>query len=313
MLPNKRVGLVAGLLSVALALPAFAEANYPSQPLTAYIGFRAGGGTDTIGRVVTRVMSEKLEQQINVINKPGAGGGIAASTIQRAKPDGYSFLLSSTTSITNAPLLNKSLKYGVSDFKYAGIIAAYQAGIAAPVDKPFNTLPEFIEHTRKNPGTKYVFLTPLSRLIMQYIVDKEKIKVNFVPAKGGSAVLNLFASNQVDAGYTGGFHQRHPDKMKLLVAATTKRHPANPKSATLMELGIPIAANAQIAVVFPKGTPDAIVTKMEAAIKAAVGHPDVKKISAKFKYPLDYHTAAAATKEMQDQHAFYKKIIDNAK
>lgn len=313
MLSVEKVGLIAGVLSVALALPAYAEANYPSQPLTAYVGFRAGGGTDTIGRVVTRVMSEKLGQQINIINKDGAGGAVAATTVMRANPDGYSFLLSSTTSITSAPLLNKSLKYGVGDFRYGGIIAAYQSGIAAPVDRPFNTLPEFIDYTRKNPGTKYIFLSPISRLVMQHIVDKEKIEVNFVPAKGGSEVLNLFAANQVDAGYTGGFHQLHPDKMKLIVAVTSKRHPANPNVSTLMELGIPISNNSHIVVAFPKGTPDAVISKIEAALKAAVEHPDVKNIAGRFKFPLDYHTAAEATREMQEQGGAYEKIVANAK
>lgn len=313
MSSRKIMALLAGVVSAALALPALADASFPDRPLTAYVGFRAGGGTDTLGRVVARVMGETLGQQVNVINKTGAGGGIAAATVQRAKPDGYSFLLSSTSSITNAPLLNSSLTYGVEDFAYAGIIAAYQAGIAAPIGKPFDTLPEFIAFARENPGAKYVFLTPMSRMIMQYIVEKEQIDVNFVPAKGGSAVLNLFASKQVDAGYTGGFHQRHPDKMKLLVAATSKRQPANPDVPTLSELGIPIAANAQIIVAFPKGVPDVAISKIEAALKVAVAHPDVQKAANKLRYPIDYHSAMAATQEMREQTAAYKEIIAGAK
>ena len=112
---------------------------------------------------------------------------------------------------------------------------------------------------------------------MQHIVDKENIKVSFVPAKGGSAVINLFAGNQVDLGYSGGFHQKHPDKMKLLVAATLERHAANPDVLTLLEAGYPLALAASIAVSVPKGTPADIVAKIEAALKAAVEHPDVIK------------------------------------
>jgi tripartite-type tricarboxylate transporter receptor subunit TctC len=149
-------------------------------------------------------------------------------------------------------------------------------------------------------------------MLMKFVADKEKIKISFVPAKGGSAVLNLFASNQVDIGYTGGFHQRHPDKMKLLAAVTPKRQPANPTVPTLLELGCQVALGGQIGVVAPKDTPADIVAKLEAAVKAAVEHPDVIKIAGKFKYPLDYHDAAAATKAVREQRDFYKELIATA-
>ena len=306
------IGLTLGVIGIAVAQPAIAADAFPSKPLTAYIGFRAGGGTDTIGRVVAHVMGEFLGQQVNVVNKTGAAGGIAATTVMRAKPDGYSILLSSSGSLTSAPLLKKSLKYTIDDFSHIGFVAAYQNGLVAPVGKPFNTLKEFVEYARKTEDAKYVTVHAMSRMVMDFIAKKENIKINYVPAKGGSAVLNLFAGNQVDAGYTGGFHQRHPDKMKLLAALTLKRHPVNPNVPTLLELGYPLALAANISVSAPKGTPAAIIAKLEAAVKAAVEHPDVKKIAGKFKYPLDYQNAENATKLLAQHYKFYQDLISNA-
>ncbi len=307
------IGLTLGLIGASVTAPVIAADNFPTKPMTAYIGFRAGGGTDTIGRVVAKVMGDHLGQQINVVNKTGASGSIAATTVMRAKPDGYNILLSSTSALTSAPLLNSKIKYTIHDFRHVGIVAAYQNGIVAPKDKPFNDIKEFVEYTRKNPGTKYVTVNAISRMLMQYIVDKENIKVSFVPAKGGSAVINLFAGNQVDTGYSGGFHQKHPDKMKLLAAATLERQAANPNVPTLIEAGYPLALAANIAVSVPKGTPDAIVAKIEAAIKAATEHPDVKKIAGKYRYPLDYQTAAKATVTLGKHYKFYQDLIANAK
>ncbi len=307
------IGLAIGLLGAVAVQSAVAADAFPTKPITAYIGFRAGGGTDTIGRVVAHVMGEKLGQQINVVNKTGASGSIAATTVMRAKPDGYSILLSSTSALTSAPLLNKKIKYTIDDFRHVGIIATYQNGIVAPNDKPYNTIKEFVEYARKNPGAKYVSVSSISRMLMQHIVDKEKIKVSFVPAKGGSAIINLFAGNQVDLGYSGGFHQKHPDKMKLLAAATMERHAANPDVPTLLEAGYPLALAASIAVSVPKDTPADIVAKIEAAVKAAVEHPDVRKIAGKYRYPLDYQNAATTTETLAQHYKFYQDLISNAK
>jgi len=80
----------------------------------------------------------------------------------------------------------------------------------------------------------------------------------------------------------------------------------------LLELGYPLALAANIGVSAPKGTPDDIVAKLEAAVKAAVEHPDVIKIAAQFKYPLDYQNAADTTKTLAEHYKFYQDLISNA-
>lgn len=307
------IALMVVLIGCGGVQPLSADDAYPTKPLTAYVGYRAGGGTDTIGRVLAKHIGDALGQQINVVNKDGAGGGIAATIVMNAAPDGYSILLSSMNSVTAGPLLNRSLTYSVADFEPVALIAAYQSGIVAPVDKPFKTMKEYIAYAREHAPTKYVTVTNLSRLLMQHIVDAEKIDVTFVPAKGGSEVLNMFAANQVDLAYSGGFHQAYTDRMRLLAAATLKRHPANPDVPTLLELGYDVAIDAHIGILAPKGTPANIIAKLNSAIQKAIEVSDVKSILEKYQYPLDYQGPDEAKRTLAEQSGFYKKLIGDNK
>ena len=88
-------------------------ADYPNKPIKLYIGYKAGGGTDTVGRVLAKVMSKELGQQVNIINKPGAGGCVAAMQVSKMKPDGYSLIMDPSSSVTWARHTNPKCKIKV--------------------------------------------------------------------------------------------------------------------------------------------------------------------------------------------------------
>lgn len=286
-----------------------ALAEFPERPLTMYIGYKAGGGTDTIGRVVAKILGEELGQQVNVVNKPGAGGGIAVMSVQGAKADGYTLLMNPSGTISTAPQINSKLTYTVDDFDYIGMATAFQIGIVSPADRPYNDVAGFVEWSKANPGAKYATLNPASKMVMDYLAKKEGLDINYVPVKGGAGMVNVVLGNQVDAGYSGGIHQRHPEKIKLIGALSSTRHPAAPDVPTFQESGYPLVINMQTTLVAPKGTPAEVIAKLEAALKSASTHPDLIAISEKVKFPITYKNAADTTAEMQSQWDAFSNMI----
>jgi tripartite-type tricarboxylate transporter receptor subunit TctC len=287
-----------------------AVAEYPDKPVTMYIGYKAGGGTDTVGRVIAKILGEQLGQQINVVNKPGAGGGIAVMTLQRANADGYTLLMNPSGTISTAPQINEKLTYTVDDFDYIGMATAFQIGLVAPADRPYDDLAGFVAYAKANPGAKYATLNPASKMVMDYLAAKEGLDVNYVPVKGGAGMINVVLGNQVDMGYSGGIHQRHPEKIKLIGALSSERHAAAPNVSTFQESGYPLVINMQTTLVAPKGTPADVIAKLEAALAAAATHPDLISISEKVKFPITYKNTADATAEMKSQWDAFADMIE---
>jgi tripartite-type tricarboxylate transporter receptor subunit TctC len=300
-------------LGVATALVAgtAVAADYPNRPVTLYIGYKAGGGTDTVGRVFARVLGRELGQQVNVVNKSGAGGGVASMSVARAKPDGYTLLMNPSSSITANPHVTKKVKVKPEDFEYAGMLTAYQPALVAPIDAPFNNFEEFVAYAKKNPGVKYAALNPFARMTMQVIANQKSLKVSIVPVKGGAGMLAVVLGGQVQLAYSGGIHSRHPGKIKAIVPLTSDRQPATPDMPTLAEQGVPVEANAMTTLLAPKGTPDAIMDKLAAALKVASADPTILDISKKTMFPIFYRDRTAAMAEMKKQWKAYKKVVDS--
>jgi len=284
-------------------------ADWPTKPVTMLIGYKAGGGTDTVGRVFAKVLARELGKQVNVVNKPGAGGGVAAMQVARAKNDGYTILMLPSSSVTNNPHITSKVKVHPDDFEYAGMLTAFQPALVAPASAPFSNWQEFLEHGKKVGTVKYAALHPYSRVIGTYIGKQTGIKMNTVPVKGGAGMLTVVLGEQVDLAFSGGIHTRHPDKIKVIIPLTTERQQATPDMKTLKEEGMPLTSDAMTTIFAPKGTSAEIMDKLAAAVKVASADPAVLDISKKTQFPIFYRDRAAAKKEMMAQWENYEKII----
>lgn len=309
---KRRHVLAAGVAAVtAGALPALAE--YPEKPVTMVIGYAAGGGTDTIARVVADEMAKALGQPVTAVNKPGAGGGIAAMQVMRARPDGYTVLLDPSSSISLNPKLSDQQNFGPDDFDYIGMVAAFQAALVAPMDRPYDTLEEFVAWAKENPGATYAQINPGSTMSMDVIESMAGIETRRVPTKGGAGSMNSIIAGQVDIGYSGGIHQRYTDEVKVLAPLVSTRSLTEPEKPTAQELGYPVVLNSNITLAVPKGTDSAIIEKLAAALEAASKTDAVKAIGEKLSFPIEYFDPAAATEEMKAQDAAYDDLIAKSK
>jgi len=301
-----------GLGTMVLAGSAAASDAYPTGPITMLVGYAAGGQTDLVARAAAKVMGEQLGVPINVVNKPGAGGAVAARELQQAKPDGYTLLFHSNTVVNSAPFIMERVDFTPDDFEYAGMITAYQVGLVTQKDAPFDTLPEFIAWAKQNPGFSYGALSPEARLYIEQIARQEGLKANIVPLKGGGDMINAILGRQVVLAFSGGIHNKYPDQMKMISALTTFRHPSDPDVKTIEEDGFALGMDSRATLFLPKGTPRPILDRLAAALQAAATDPGFEKVAAAASIPIMYLGVDAAYKEMADTYAKNRGIMQSA-
>ncbi|MDF2370974.1 MAG: tripartite tricarboxylate transporter substrate binding protein [Rhizobiaceae bacterium] len=293
-------------------MPEAVAADYPAKPITMLVGYGAGGQTDLVARATARVMSADLGVPINVVNKPGAGGAVAASELEKSANDGYTLLFHSNSVVNSAPFIMKQVSFTPESFEYAGMITAYQVGLATQKDSPFSTLSEFVIWARENPGSSYGALSPEARLYIQEIAKKEGLDINIVPLKGGAGMMNALLGRQVVLAFSGGIHYRNPDELKTIASTTTFRHPSAPDARTIEEEGYPLGMDSRTTLFLPKGTDRAILDRLSAALKMAASDEEFKTFTASANIPIMYLDVDEAYKEMSATYTKHKGIMEAA-
>ena len=316
---TNRRRLMAATMGLALGLaaalpgagPARAE-DYPAQPITMYVGYKAGGQTDLVGRATAKVLSEQLGVPVNVVNKPGGGGVLAASELQKAAPDGYTILFQANSVINSEPFMLKRVTFTPDDFEYAGMITAYQVSLATQKDAPYDDLEGFVAWAKEHPGFSYGALSPTSRMYMDQIAAKNGLDVNMVPLKGGGDMLNALLGKQVALVLSGCIHYKYPDQLKSISALTTFRHPSAPDVKSIDEDGYQLAMDSRTTLILPKGTPRPVLEKISAALKACETSEEFNQIVAAANIPVFYFDLDQAKAEMDASYARHKAIFEGA-
>lgn len=298
-------------VSVILPAPAIAQ-DYPSKPITLYIGYGPGGQTDVVGRGVAKVLSGVLGVPVNVVNKPGAGGALAASQLQKEAPDGYTAMFHTNSVIDAEPFMSARINFKPEDFEYAGMVTAFQQGLAAPKDAPYNSIQEYVAWAKQNPGSVYGSLSPVSKMYIDQIAKREGLHVNVMPLASGSEMINALLSKQAALVLSGGIHYRYPDETKTIVATTTFRHQSAPDVGTIDEAGYGLGIDARTTLFLPKGTPRDILEKLSTALKATETDADFKKLVSAADIPIMYMDLDQAAAAISEGYARNKAIIEGA-
>jgi tripartite-type tricarboxylate transporter receptor subunit TctC len=279
---KKSLAIIICCLALALvAVPALAK-DYPAKPITAYIPLSAGGTTDVFVRTIAPYMEKFLGKPLVLVNKPGSGGAVAISTLAKAKPDGYTFSWANLPTLVTIPQMRK-LTYNPKELVYIASPMHYDYIFYVKKDSPYNSLKEVIDFARKNPG-KVTYGTPglgtTNHLGVAWLANHEKVKMVPVPFKGNpksvAAVLggHVVACNTSTTASVSAFKG---GKLKPLAIMSANRIPLTPDTKTLKEMGYKFSQFSCLGAVFPKGTPEPIRAKIEAAIKYALSQPDVQK------------------------------------
>jgi tripartite-type tricarboxylate transporter receptor subunit TctC len=286
-------------------------AEWPTKPITVVVAYPAGGGTDTSVRAMTDIMSEKLGQSILVQNVGGAGGGVAATKVAKAAPDGYTILATNSTSITLAPLVQKAT-YDMDSFVHVGMIGEFQNAFFTGAKSPYDNLAELIAKAKEeNRPIKAASQLALDRLVMQYIAKQRGFEYVPVPVQGGSGSVQAVLSGAVDMAFSGGSWAPlvRAGDAKPLFAASYERLKLAPDLVSMKDLGFPFGMTAHISVHAPAGTPEDVLEKLSGALTAAVKGDRAQEVGKKRFMDMTPQDWKTATQTMKKEHETYVELV----
>ncbi len=270
--------LVPGLL-VACAATGGAAQDFPTRPVQMLVPFAAGGGLDLNARNLAEAMAENLGQSIAVTNRDGAAGTIGLAAVAAARPDGYTLAFTPAVPLSSEPHRVKSLAYSLTSFRYVCQVFDNIFAIAVPAQSPYRSVADILAAARKDPG-KVSYGTSgtgsIPHLGTSDIEASTKVTLTHVPYRGDAPMLQDLLSERLGFGavlvssITG---QLNAGALRLVAVYADRRHPAFPDVPTLKEAGVPVVQASFGGVLVPARTPDAVVSRLEEACRAAVASP----------------------------------------
>ena len=272
--------------SLAASMPSWAQATWPTKPVNLIVPFPAGGGTDAFARPLSAIFSKLTGKQLIIDNRGGAGGTVGAGIAAKAAPDGYNFFMGAVHH-TIAPSMYPKLDYDLErDLAPIILVAAVpQVLVVNPKKVTANTLKEFLDFVKKNPGklnygsagggTSHHLAGELFKLQTQTFITH-------IPYRGaGPALQDLIAGN-VDMMFDGlGSSAAHikGGRIKALMVSGPKRSPAFPDVPCSTELGLPdYTVSTWYGMWAPKATPADVQTRMVEEVRKAIQTDEAKAI-----------------------------------
>jgi tripartite-type tricarboxylate transporter receptor subunit TctC len=277
-------------LGIAGAVPAVhaADAPYPNRPIHLVLPFPAGGGTDSLSRIMAPKMLELLGQPIVIDNKPGAAGNIATDAVAKADPDGYTVLMGFNTALTMNPSLYKNLTFNVQrDFRPITLLASAQYVLVVNSSVPVKSVKELIALARAKPGSLNYSSSGLGgplHLAAELFKYRTGTNIVHVPYKGGGPASVALIAGEVQMMFgsvTAVMPFVRQGKLRALASSGMKRLTVAPEIPTLNESGLPgFDVGSWYGLLVPAKTPDVVVTKLGAAAQKTVEMPDVRETMA---------------------------------
>jgi tripartite-type tricarboxylate transporter receptor subunit TctC len=246
--------------------------EFPTKPVELVLPFGAGGSHDLTARAVASVAQQHLGQPLLIVLKPGGGGAVGSQLVIRSKPDGYTLLLGGSGPNTTFALVQKA-PIGPEQFTPVARINYSATLLTTRADAPWKNLRELVEYAKKNPGKLNFANTGtwgVGDLTMRLFAKAAGIEYNNIPYDGGGPATLAVLGGHADL--TVGFSaqtlpQVAAGKMRALAVTDVKRLRDLPNVPTMKEEGLDVVFTMWRSVLAPKGTPQPIVEKLEAAFK----------------------------------------------
>ena len=271
-----------GLLLTASALAQNAT-DFPNRPIRIIVCVPAGGGVDTVTRIVADGLQKKLGQPVVVENRAGAAGNIGAEFVFTSEPDGYTLLAAQPAPLTVNPLLYKKLNFDPTQFEPVAIMTSIANVLLVRPDFPAKTPKEFIDYVKSNPGkVNYASqgIGTTSHLTAALFERLTGTKLVHVPYKGTAPALNDIIAGHVDFIFmelASAIKLHQAGKARILAVATDKRIASLPDIPTLDEAGVTgFASGTWNALAAPPKTPAAIVAKLNKAVNEVLHSPEAE-------------------------------------
>ncbi|KQP06194.1 tripartite tricarboxylate transporter substrate binding protein [Pseudorhodoferax sp. Leaf265] len=306
------------LALLAVALPAAAQ-TYPSKPIRVIVPYAAGGSTDQLARAVQQPLAEALGQPVIIDNRPGAGGAIGTDMVAKAAPDGYTLVFGNSGPSALLSLMRKTPYDEVRDFRPISTVAFTPMILAVPADLPAGSVQEFVAYVKKQDGKLNIGSVgngSFSHLTSEYFNTAAGIRLVHVPYNGGAPLTTAMLGGQVQASFVTGLDgatMLATGKVKYLGVSTLKATPVVPGVPAIADALPGFKSAAWFGLLAPKGTPDEIVQKLNAAVVAAVARPEIHKLFTGRNVEARSSTPAEMENLIKDEIQQWKPVIQGAR
>ena len=277
-------GVAVTLAAVSFSPAVDAQGAFPSKPITLSVGFAPGGGTDITARILARKLSEQLGQPVNVDNKPGAGGNLAAELATRSATDGHFIHLSAIGPLSVAPHLSKKLGFDPRrDFAPLSMAVAFPNVLVVGSAQPFRSLDDYIKFSRTKPGAMAYGTSGIGstgHLSGALFESVAKVDLTHVPYKGGGPAMSDLLGNQVPSVFASApsaVSQIKAGKIRALAVTGAKRTEMLPDVPTLGETFPGYDVANWYAFVAPLKMPRELVERWNREIVKALNDPQVRE------------------------------------
>ena len=316
----KLPALALAALAAAVATPAALAQAYPSKPIRWVVPYPAGGGADFMTRTLGAQVSAELGQPINVDNKPGGNGAIAAQDVTRSGADGYALMTADNGHLIFNPALYKSLTYKVSDLTPITLVGRVPMMLITGPNSEFKDVRDFLAKAKASPG-KYSVASAGSgsphHMALEMLKHQAGLFMVHIPYRGAAPALADVAGGQVplamsDLAAASSFVKS--GKVKVLAVATEKRLPQLPDVPTLAEVGVKGAeAAAIVGVAAPTGTPPDVIARLQQAVAKSFQNPAVRSKFVDFGVEPGGMPTAEYNALLQSETARWHKLIRDLK
>lgn len=278
--PGRRRLLGAGLAALA-PWPTLAQDAWPSKPLHFVVPFGPGGANDIVARAVAEATARQLGQPIVIENRPGAGSIVGAAYVAKAAPDGYTFLAPAAGVITNA-MIRARMHYEEGDLVPVAMMAVSPSVVVVHPDSPIKDLKGLIAASHQGPGLN--FATAGTGSTPHFVAEMLKLRagarLQVVPFKSGSEGMTAVLARQVDATSEASpvvLSMVKAGRLRAIASTWSRRIAALPDVVTAQEQGFADVVIGHWSGVFaPKGTPEAVLDRLNAAVNAALKSSELR-------------------------------------
>ena len=311
--------LAAGTVLILALTPAVAQ-DYPVRPITFVVPYPAGGSTDLLARAVADPLRERLGQPVIVENRPGGGGLVGLEVVTRPQADGYTIVLGGTHNVTLAALgVSKSIDT-INDLKPVAVIGDIPNALSAGPSAKQKSVAELVARAKAAPGEINIGHpgngTP-GHLLIALLAQDARVDVVAVPYRGNQPAATDLMGGHIPfmmGNLAGTLPFLEGGKVKLVATTGNKRSSFTPDIPTFAEAGLGAGFDTGVwaGIMAPKGTPDAIITRLAENIEAVLKQPATIERLRKLGTEITYGGPADYSARMKSEYELWKKVVTDA-
>jgi tripartite-type tricarboxylate transporter receptor subunit TctC len=316
---HARTMIALALLVGAALMPTAHAQDWPPQTVRIVVGFGPGATPDLMARTIAEHLSKRLGRTFVVENKAGAGGNLGAAEVAKAAPDGATLGATIPGPLVVNPMMTQLPYDPKADLMPVTIVGTQPSVLVASTSLGVNTLPELIALLKANPG-KYNYssigIGSISHLAMEMVALASGTQLVHLPYKSSPEAVTAIITGDAQIAALPPLavvEQARAGKLKMLAVTMPKRWSLLPDVPTFAEAGLPeVQAEAWMALIAPAKTPQPVVDKLAAEVKAALATPELKEQMTKLLFEPVGNTPAEFAAVLRDEEKRWTAVLDKA-